>query len=148
MDNEGLRRLMEPTIAALGYELLEVEHRQGGNGMLRLFIDRPEGIGLADCERVSEQVGALLDVEDPIPGHYTLEVSSPGARRVLNKPDHFARFAGERVKVQLKLPQDGRRRFTGQLTGIEGDSITLRVDNQVVELALDLIERAQLAPLD
>lgn len=148
MSDEGLRQLLEPTVAALGYELLEVEHRSGGNGMLRLFIDSPEGIGLADCERVSQQVSAVLDVEDPIPGHYTLEVSSPGARRVLNKPVHFERFAGERIKVQLKLPQEGRRRYTGQLTGIQGETVTLRVDNETVELALDAIERAQLAPLD
>ncbi len=148
MGNQGLRDLLEPTVSALGYELLEVEHRSGGNGVVRLFIDGPEGIGLDDCERVSEQVSALLDVEDPIPGHYTLEVSSPGSRRVLNRPAHFERFAGERVKVQLKLPRDGRRRFTGTLTGIHGQVIGLRVDNQDVELELDWIERAQLAPLD
>lgn len=148
MNNEGLRDLLEPTVAAMGYELLEVEHRTGGNGLVRLFIDSPAGIGLEDCERVSGQVSAVLDVEDPIPGHYTLEVSSPGSQRVLNKPEHFERFAGERVKVQLKLARDGRRRYTGQLAGIDSEAIRLQVDNQVVELELDWIERAQLAPLE
>ncbi len=148
MDNETLRQLLEPTVAALGYELLDVEHRSGGNGLLRVYIDQPQGIGLDDCERVSEQVSALLDVEDPIAGHYTLEVSSPGSNRVLNKPVHFERFAGERVKVQLKLPHEGRRRYTGLLLGIEGAVITLQVDNQPVRLELDWIERAQLAPLN
>lgn len=148
MNNEGLRDLLEPTVAALGYELLEVEHRSGGNGLVRLFIDSPAGIGLADCERVSDQVSAVLDVEDPIPGHYTLEVSSPGANRVLNKPAHFERFAGERIKVQLKLAREGRRRYTGLLTGIDDKVINMQVDNQDVEIELDWVERAQLAPLD
>ncbi len=148
MDNEALRSLLEPTVAALGYELLEVEHRSGGNGLVRLFIDRPEGVGLADCERVSGQVSAVLDVEDPVPGHYTLEVSSPGSNRVLNKPAHFERFAGERIKVQLKFAREGRRRFTGLLTGIDDKVINMQVDNQAVELELDWVERAQLAPLD
>lgn len=148
MNNEGLRNLLEPTVVALGYELLEVEHRSGGNGLVRVFIDSPAGIGLADCERVSEQVGAVLDVEDPVPGHYTLEVSSPGSRRVLNRPAHFERFAGERIKVQLKSARDGRRRFTGALKGIDGSVVTLVVDNQEVALELDWIERAQLAPLE
>lgn len=148
MNNQGLMELLEPTVAALGYELLEVEHRSGANGLVRVFIDSPAGVGLHDCERVSEQVSAVLDVEDPVSGHYTLEVSSPGSRRVLNKPAHFERFAGERIKVELKIAREGRRRFTGLLKAISGSLITMQVDNQTVEIELDWIERAQLAPLE
>ena len=123
------------------------EHRSGANGLLRVYIDTPQGVGLGDCEKVSEQVSAVLDVEDPLPGHYTLEVSSPGADRVLNRPAHFERFVGERIKVLLKVPRDGRRRFTGTLKGIAGNVVEIDVDGQLVQLELTWIERAQLAPL-
>ncbi len=120
MDDTALRQLLEPTVTGLGYELVNIEYRSGENGLLRIFIDRPEGIGLGDCEKVSEQISALLDVEDPLPGHYSLEVSSPGTDRVLRTPAHFERFAGERVKVLLKIPRDGRRRYTGTADGHRG----------------------------
>ncbi len=147
MDNRVLWRLLEPTVSGLGYELLDLQQRSGANGLLRVFIDGPQGIGLDDCEKVSEQVSALLDVEDPLPGHYTLEVSSPGSDRLLNKPAHFERFAGERIKVLLKMPREGRRRFTGALSGIEGETIEMDVDGQMVRLKLDWIEKAHLAPV-
>ena len=147
MDDKALWRMLEPTVIGLGYELVNLEYRSGANGLLRVFIDGPQGIGLEDCEKVSEQVSALLDVEDPLPGHYTLEVSSPGSDRVLRKPEHFTRFAGERIKVLLKTPRDGRRRFTGTLKGISGETVEMEVDGQPVRLELNWIERAQLAPL-
>ena len=100
---EQVLALLEPTVEGLGYELAELECRLGrGRGMLRLFIDREEGIALEDCERVSREVAAILDVEDPIPGDYDLEVSSPGLDRKLVKPLHFDRFAGCEVKVRLR----------------------------------------------
>ena len=104
------------------------------------------GIGIDDCERVSREVSALLDVEDPIPSAYTLEVSSPGEDRVLRTRAHFDRFAGSRVLVELKVPRDGRRRYTGMLTSINDVGIELEVDRQPVSLRFDEIEKARLAP--
>jgi ribosome maturation factor RimP len=104
------------------------------------------GIGIDDCERVSREVSALLDVEDPIPSAYTLEVSSPGEDRVLRTRAHFDRFAGSRVLVELKVPRDGRRRYTGMLTSINDVGIELEVDRQPVTVRFDEIEKARLAP--
>jgi len=107
---------------------------------------RESGIGIDDCERVSREVSALLDVEDPIPSAYTLEVSSPGADRVLRTRAHFDRFAGSRVHVELKVPRDGRKRYTGTLTSINDVGVELEVDRQPVSLRFDEIEKARLAP--
>jgi ribosome maturation factor RimP len=107
---------------------------------------RESGIGIDDCERVSHEVSALLDVEDPIPTAYTLEVSSPGSDRVLRTPRHFARFAGSRVHVELKAPREGRRRYTGMLKSVSDAGIELEVDRQPVSVPFDEIEKARLAP--
>ncbi|MEP7246157.1 MAG: ribosome maturation factor RimP [Gammaproteobacteria bacterium] len=104
------------------------------------------GIGIEDCARVSRAVSALLDVEDPIPSAYTLEVSSPGSDRVLRKRSHFDRFAGSRVLVELKVPREGRKRFTGQLVSVDETGIGLEVDRQAVSVSFDEIEKARLAP--
>ena len=147
MRGEELATLLEPTVTRLGYELADVEVRLGGrNGLVRLFIDRPDGIGLDDCEKVSLAVSALLDVEDPLPGHYNLEVSSPGLDRKLTKVEHFQRFEGEIVKVQLRIPQDGRRRFRGRLLAVEDDNIVVEVDGESYSLALSKIDTARLVP--
>ena len=117
---EQLVALLEPAVEQLGFELADLEvNLRGGGGVLRLFIDRDEGITLEDCEAVSRQVSGLLDVEDPIPGEYNLEVSSPGLDRRLVKESHFERFAGNRVKVKLKQLVNGRRRISAELVGIE-----------------------------
>jgi ribosome maturation factor RimP len=113
---------------------------------VRLFIDRPEGVGLDDCERMSREVSALLDVEDPIPTAYTLEVSSPGFDRVLRTQAHFGRFMGSRVFVELKAPRDGRRRYTGTLLSVDDSGIALEVDQQKVLVAFAEIGKARLAP--
>jgi ribosome maturation factor RimP len=107
---------------------------------------RESGIGIDDCERVSREVSALLDVDDPIPSAYTLEVSSPGEDRVLRTRAHFDRFAGSRVHVELKVPRDGRRRYTGVLKSIDDVGVELEVDRQPVSLRFDEIEKARLAP--
>ena len=107
---------------------------------------RESGIGIDDCERVSREVSALLDVEDPIPSAYTLEVSSPGEDRVLRTRAHFDRFAGSRVHVELKVPRDGRKRYTGTLTSINDVGVELEVDRQPVTVRFDEIEKARLAP--
>jgi len=111
----------------------------GKNGVLRLFIDSPGGIGLEDCETVSRAVSALLDVEDPIPGHYDLEVSSPGLDRKLTKLAHFQRFTGETLKVQTRFPIEGRRRFRGRLLSTDDKNIVLDVDGTRHSLPLATI---------
>jgi ribosome maturation factor RimP len=107
---------------------------------------RESGIGIEDCTRVSREVSALLDVDDPIPSAYTLEVSSPGEDRVLRTRAHFDRFAGSRVHVELKVPRDGRKRYTGTLTSINDVGVELEVDRKPVSLRFDEIEKARLAP--
>jgi ribosome maturation factor RimP len=144
---DELIRLLQPTVEALGYELVEIEFSHSGEGALvRVYIDAPAGIALADCERVSHALSAALDAADPIPGHYRLEVSSPGLDRVLRTPEHFARFVGSRVKVQLALPIEGRRRFTGALLEAGEEGVTLDVDGTRVLLAYRQIQKARLVP--
>ena len=123
----------------------EREHR---GQVLRLFIDQESGIALDDCELVSGQVSALLDVEDPIPGHYNLEVSSPGLDRKLAKPEHFDRFAGRRVRIRLRRDHNGRRKFGGILLERKGGIVVVDVNDGTgqVELNLDDIKIARLAP--
>ncbi|HEX4378152.1 MAG TPA: ribosome maturation factor RimP [Steroidobacteraceae bacterium] len=145
---EKLIVLTEPLLGQLGYELVDLEYAPGRNSaVLRLFIDRPEGVGLDDCERVSHEVSALLDVEDPVPSAYTLEVSSPGLDRVLRIPAHFGRFIGERIWLELRSPRDGRRRYTGQLVSLDEAGIELNVDGAIVRVPFAEIGRARLAPL-
>jgi ribosome maturation factor RimP len=145
---ERLVALIEPLLGQLGYELVELEYAAGrSHGVLRLFIDKPEGIGVEDCEKVSREVSALMDVEDPIPNAYTLEVSSPGFDRVLRTKPHFERFKGERVFVELKVPRDGRKRYTGTLLNVADEGIEIEVDRQMVNLPFDEIGKARLAPL-
>jgi len=142
---ERLIALIEPLVGRLGYELVELEQTSGrGSAVVRLFIDRPEGVGLADCERVSREVSALLDVEDPIPTAYTLEVSSPGFDRVLRTPAHFARFVGARIAVELAAPREGRRRYTGTLLTADESGIALEVDGQRVPVSFAEIGKARL----
>ncbi|HUN26249.1 MAG TPA: ribosome maturation factor RimP [Steroidobacteraceae bacterium] len=145
---ERLVALIEPLLAQLGYELVELEYAPSrGRGAVRIFIDKPEGVGLEDCERVSREVSALLDVEDPIATAYTLEVSSPGEDRALRTRAHFERFAGSRVFVELNAPRDGRRRYTGVLRSVGEDGVTLEVDRQLIELPFREIGKARLAEL-
>jgi ribosome maturation factor RimP len=144
---ERLIALIEPLASRLGYELVELEYSAGrASAVVRLFIDRPEGVGLDDCERMSREVSALLDVEDPIPTAYTLEVSSPGFDRVLRTQAHFVRFVGSRVFVELKAPRDGRRRYTGTLLSVDDSGIALEIDRQKVLVGFAEIGKARLAP--
>jgi ribosome maturation factor RimP len=158
---DALMRLLEPPIEALGFELLELEFAQAGRGAtLRIYIDRiapgsrgadddspsQGGISVDDCAAVSHAVSQILDAEDPIKGHYTLEVSSPGLERVLRKRAHFERFVGERVFVELKLPIEGRRRFAGTLKSVLGEAIVVEVDGRAHELPLERIQKARLRP--
>ncbi len=131
----------------MGYELSDLEFRLGGNGgLVRVFIDKPEGIDLDDCEKVSLALSALLDVEEPVPGKYSLEVSSPGLDRKLTKVEHFQRFVGEVVKVQMRFPIAGRRRFRGTLVSLDKENIVVEVDGESHSLALATIDTARLVP--
>lgn len=142
-----LTRLLEPAIEQLGYELSDLELKLGGrDGLVRVFIDKPEGVDLSDCELVSRQLSALLDVEDPVPGHYSLEVSSPGLDRKLTKPEHFRRFTGETVRIKLRFPVDGRRNFRGELQAADDEKIDVEVDGQSHSLQIATIESARLVP--
>ncbi|HXH02985.1 MAG TPA: ribosome maturation factor RimP [Candidatus Competibacteraceae bacterium] len=146
-DPYNLRGLLGPTIEALGYELVGIEfHPNSVNALLRVYIDKDGGITLDDCQLVSHRVSGLLDVEDPIHGHYTLEVSSPGLDRPLFEPAHFERFAGQTVRVQLILPVQGKRKLKGVLRGMRGQMVVVDVEGQEYELPLEQIERARLVP--
>jgi ribosome maturation factor RimP len=147
MLRDQLNELLSPVVSGLGYELWELEFApRSGTGLLRLYIDSPEGISLEDCERVSRAVSAELDSSDPIPGHYTLEVSSPGLDRVLRTAAHFERFAGEQVRIEMARAVDGRRRFSGQLLAVNDREITLDVEGSKICLPIGDIHRARLAP--
>ena len=138
----------EPVLAEAGYELVEIEFVTGqGGATLRIYIDSPEGIDVDDCAAASKPLSDLLDVEDPFPGEYSLEVSSPGLDRVLRTAEHFARFVDNRVKVELVVPRDGRKRYTGMLRKADGETIELDVDNFSVSIKLAEIGKARLAPL-
>ena len=139
--------LTEPLLEQLGYELVDLEYVPGrAHALVRLYIDRPAGVGIEDCEQVSHEVSALLDVNDPVPSGYTLEVSSPGLDRLLRKPAHFARFVGQRVWVELVAPREGRRRYTGTLVATDAAGVELNVDGVAVALPHVEIGRARLVP--
>jgi len=144
---ERLTELFEPVATALGCELWGVEYlTQGRQALLRVYIDKEEGVGVEDCERVSRQVSSVLDVEDPIRSEYTLEVSSPGMDRPLFKLSQFQASVGERVALRLRLPFEGRRKFTGLLKGVENDEVVLEVDNEEYVLPYELIDKAHIVP--
>ena len=141
----------EPELQGLGYELVEVEFAPGpGGGTLRFYIDKPEadeGIDAEDCAKASHALLDSIEADDPLPGDYSIEVSSPGLDRVLRTPEHFARFVDNRVKVELAAPRDGRKRYTGMLRRADGESIEMDVDNFSVSIKLAEIQKARLAPL-
>lgn len=144
---ERLQTVIEPAVAALGYELVGIEFlSQGRHSLLRIYIDNATGITLEDCETVSRQVSAVLDVEDPIQGHYTLEVSSPGLERPLFRPEHYERFAGNEIQLRLKVPVEGRRKFKGRLLGLREGNVALETEAGELSFAFADIERAQLVP--
>ena len=144
---DKLLELLAPEIAALGYELVELDAPgPGGSGTLRIYIDRGEGITVDDCERVSHRVSGVLDVEDPIPGHYVLEVSSPGLDRPLRTEAHYQRQLGHQVKVVLAPGRPGRRRYKGRIEAVADGVVELEVDGERVALALSDIESARLVP--
>lgn len=146
---ENLTNLIEPVVVGLGYELVGIEYiSQGRHSVLRLYIDSAQGIGLSDCEQVSRQVSGVLEVEDPLKGQYVLEVSSPGLDRPLFKAEHYIAHVGHMVRVRLRRPQGGQRKFRGELVEADEGGILLRdAENaQETRLTYELIEKANLEP--
>ncbi len=142
-----LEELLSPVVVSLGFEFVGMEYLpQGKHSLLRIYIDKPEGITADDCGAVSHQVSGVLEVEDPISGHYVLEVSSPGLDRPLFKLTDFERFSGQRAQIRLQVPLNGRRNFKGMLQGIreEGQQVVLELDEETVSLPWDRIDKARL----
>lgn len=147
LDTE-LQELLAPVITGLGYELIGIVRLpQGGhNVLLRVYIDSPVGITLSDCERVSYQVSGVLEVNNPIPGHYTLEVSSPGLDRPLFTLDHFRKEIGHKVKVHLNRPINERRNFTGILQQVQEHNVIIVADGTEYCLSYEEIKKAHVVP--
>lgn len=148
---ERIAALIEPSLEAMGFELVRVHYSGGGRPVLQIMCERSAdgGMSLDDCAEVSRAVSALLDVEDPIPEAYELEVSSPGIDRPLTRPKDFARFAGHEAKLELAAPHDGRRRFRGIVQGIEDGQVRLVVEGgEEVALPFPQIKAAKLVLTD
>nr|WP_279381388.1 ribosome maturation factor RimP [Candidatus Thiosymbion oneisti] len=152
MEDE-LTGLVRSVVEPMGYELVGAEYFQRGKrgAVLRVYIDHPsgarrQGITLDDCGRVSHQLSGVLDVEDPIAGHYDLEVSSPGLDRPLFTAAHFERFRGRKVRIKAAVKLDGRRNFEGRIASLERALVLLRVDGEIREIPLAMIESARLVP--
>jgi len=144
---DQIQQLLESTVEAMGFELWGVEFlSQGRHSLLRVYIDGENGVNIDDCAAVSEQVSGVLDVEDPVPGEYTLEVSSPGMDRLLFKLDQYPAYVGEELELRLRSPFEGRRKFRGILKGIEGEDVVLQVEDHEYLLPHDAIEKARIRP--
>jgi len=146
--DQVLKQLLQPVVEALNCELWGIEMQMGGKTkLLRIYIDRDElGVGIDDCERVSRQASAILDVEDVIAGEYILEVSSPGMDRPLYELDHYARYLGEEISIRLRFPYEGRRNYKGRLKAIEGDEVVVVVADSEFLFPVEGIEKANLVP--
>lgn len=145
--HDQLTELLAPVVASLGCELWGLEYfSQGRHSTLRLYIEHPDGVGLEQCESVSRQASSVMDVEDPISGEYTLEVSSPGMDRPLYTLAHFEKYKGEQVAIKLRSAFEGRRKFSGLLRGVDGDDVLVVVDEHEYLLPIEMIEKANIIP--
>ena len=128
---ESVRPIAEKAALELGYELYDIEYKkEGSEWYLRIFIDKPEGMGVDDCEKYSRHISPLLDESDPVPDNYILEISSPGMFRKLKTPEHFKRYMGEQVEVKLYKSQDGRKKFNGVLKGFSDGDVTVEENGE------------------
>jgi len=146
-EQQRFHEMLAPSVAALGCELLGVQVSRGPrHSVLRIYIDKPEGITLDDCEKVSHQISGVLDVEDPIEGEYSLEVSSPGVDRPLFLEQHYQRFAGHRVRIRLSVPVSGRRNLVGTLVAARQGDVVVELEGEQLALPLEQIAQARLVP--
>jgi ribosome maturation factor RimP len=137
-----LPALLQSTLTGLGYELVAWE--RAGRGLLRVYIDKPEGVNIDDCVAVSNHLSRLFAVENV--DYDRLEVSSPGLDRPLTKREDFARFAGQMVNIKLRVPMDNRKKFSGKLLGIEDNKVQLDMDGSVILLDWNNLDSARLKP--
>lgn len=146
--SDAIAQLIEPTVTGLGYELWGIERqRVGARQLIRIYIDAPAGIALEDCERVSAQVGDLLEAESAVRGDYTLEVSSPGMDRILFHPSQWQRFVGEEVQIRLRMPVEGQRRLVGRLLAADDVQVQLASAEGGQSIRHSMIEKARLVPV-
>ena len=141
---EQLTALLAPAVEAMGFEFWGLEYLQGKGAILRVFIDHENGISVDDCAAVSHQISGVLDVEDPIPGEYNLEVSSPGMERPLFTLAHWLKYAGERAQLRLLAPVAGKRRFTAEIVGVENEELLLKVEGETLTVPFAQVDRANL----
>lgn len=147
MSVRKLNELLQPLVEELGYEFVGIEYNSNPkNAVLRIYIDQENGIAIEDCEVVSRETAALLDVKDPIRNQYNLEVSSPGLDRPLFRIEHYQEFTGYVVKITAFAPVDGRRKFSGPILGAQQQTVTIDQDGSEVTLDIDNIVKARLVP--
>jgi ribosome maturation factor RimP len=145
MDLERIREAAERVARSLGLEVVDVEWKVGKQRFLRVYIDKPEGVSHKDCEAVSHQFSAILDVEDLVPGpHYILEVSSPGLDRKLTKPAEFARFTGRLARISTNDPVENQKFFEGRLAGFADGKVQIEVKGRVIAVPMEGIRKANL----
>jgi ribosome maturation factor RimP len=145
VDLASIREAAERVASSVGVEIVDVEWKVGAQRLLRVYIDKPGGITHGDCQRVSEQLGVVLDVEDLIPGpRYVLEISSPGLDRKLRSPAEFERFSGRLARISLSEPVEESKFFEGRLAGVSEGMVRLEVKGRVVLLPLAVIRKANL----
>jgi ribosome maturation factor RimP len=146
IERSRVRQIVEEVVEGQGYEFVDLELKGGGNNsLLRVYIDKPGGVTHRDCQLISEQLGTVLDVEDPIPFSYTLEVSSPGLDRKLIKEADYLRFDGKLARVQTRIPLQHQKVFRGRLRGLQDAKILLELPKgQMLEIPLDVVQEARL----
>jgi len=146
-DQTHLWELFEPVVEGLGYDLIEIEHYPNPkHGVLRLYIDKEDGINVDDCSSVSRQISALIDVEDPVRGKFNLEVSSPGSDRPLRKLKDFQRFIGSLVSLKTAVPMDGQRNFKGRLLEATEEVAVIETDTEEISIPMRAIDKARIVP--
>ncbi len=146
-DLSKLWALLEPVINGMGFELIDIEHvANPKHGVLRLYIDNDAGVNIDDCSVVSHQISALLDVEEPIRGHFNLEISSPGLDRPLNRLKDYQRFEGEIVKIKTSMPMDGQRNFKGRLLTADAQTVVIETETEEISLPMAAIDKTRLVP--
>jgi ribosome maturation factor RimP len=146
-DLTHLWELFEPVVNGMGFDLIEIEHFPNPkHGVLRLYIDKPGGVVIEDCSDVSQQISALIDVEEPISGQFNLEVSSPGLDRPLRRVKDFQRFVGSQVKLKTIMPLDGQRNFKGRMLSADENSVVIETDTEELSVPMNAIEKARIVP--